>query len=125
MSRVRMHELAKELGVPNKELLRVAQALGYPLESHANTVSASEADELRSLLFALAHAGKEQRKAVESPDHPAQDSLMLVHMGQHDVRVSQSYEIGFTNMLKLLSALLSDLKQTVRTEDYVISGFVH
>lgn len=121
MPKVRIHTLARELGMPSSELIRVAQALGYPIQSHANTIELSEAEDLRSQLFALAGAGQAQRKAVEAPDRPEQDSLMLVHMSQHDVRVSKHYEEGFTNMLKLLAALLSDLKQTVRTETHTVS----
>jgi hypothetical protein len=121
MARVRIHQLASELGMPNTELIRVSQALGYPIQSHANTVSLEEAEELRSALFALAGAGRAHKEAVASPDRPEQDSLMLVHMSQHDVRISVDYEEGFTNMLKLAAALLSDLKQTVRTESETVS----
>lgn len=116
-----MHELARELGVPNKELIRVAQALGYNLQSHANTVSIEEAEGLRSQLYALAGAGRAHKQAVKDESRPEQDSLMLVHMSQHDVRVSVDYEVGFTQMLKLTAALLSDLKQTVRTETETVS----
>jgi hypothetical protein len=121
MSRVRIHSLAGELGMSSAELMRVAQSLGYSMPSHASTVSQEEANTLRSLMFALAGAGRAHRQAVEDEKRPEQDTLMLVQMGTQDVRVSKDYRLGFTNMVKVVAALLSDLKHTVRTDNQTVS----
>ena len=48
MSKLRIHELAKELGVDNKILIDKANSLGFNKKSHSNTLSDEEIKELRT-----------------------------------------------------------------------------
>lgn len=49
--RVRVYELAKELGVPSPELVEIMQEEGMEVTSHASSVTAEEADIIRDLLL--------------------------------------------------------------------------
>src|SRR5690242_12827233 len=46
---IRLHELAKEIGIPSKELLEKAIALGIPkIKSHSSILTHGQADRLRA-----------------------------------------------------------------------------
>ena len=47
MSGIRIHELAKELGVANKVLIDLLATMGYAVKSHASTIEHSLGDRLR------------------------------------------------------------------------------
>lgn len=49
--RVRVYELAKELGVPSPELVEIMQEEGMEVTSHASSVTAEQADIIRDLLL--------------------------------------------------------------------------
>lgn len=127
--RVRIHQLAKEMGVPSQELIRVAQTLGMPLKSHSSTLDRRTAESLKAALqgMALASMASQQQVQAQAMPQPAaarpkdQEALMLVNMIKHDVRVSEDYTTGFNNMLKVIAALLSDFRQTVRTATRTVS----
>lgn len=129
--RVRIHQLAKEMGVPSQELIRVAQTLGMPLKSHSSTLDRRTAESLKAALqgMALASMANQQVQAAPQaaqasyavPKPKDQEALMLVNMIKHDVRVSDDYTTGFNNMLKVVAALLSDFRQTVRTANRTVS----
>ena len=48
MSRMRVHELAKELGLPSKELLQKMQQIGFSDKNHMSYLSAEEVDQVRA-----------------------------------------------------------------------------
>jgi hypothetical protein len=199
MTKVRIHKVASELGVPSRELIQVAQGLGFPLKSHASTMDIEIAESLKAAIQGIAIATcasnlartssghnpqavlsgdlgnqaaetsiapktastqTEQSQLGQIPRNPHQlrtiapqsnanaprhpnshakpsdpvptpvdigptnanhNALMLVSMIRHDVSVSKNYEVGFNNMLKVVAALLSDLKQTVHTANKTLS----
>ena len=43
----RVHELAKELGLSNKELLDLCEQLGIGVKSHSSSVQEAQADRVR------------------------------------------------------------------------------
>lgn len=48
--KVRIYDLARELGIPNKELIGMLKnSLGVTVKSHSSTISGEEADKLRSI----------------------------------------------------------------------------
>ncbi|VAX18705.1 hypothetical protein MNBD_NITROSPINAE04-215, partial [hydrothermal vent metagenome] len=47
MSGVRIYELAKEYGVPNKALIDMLGGMGYPVKSHSSSIDMHLADRLR------------------------------------------------------------------------------
>lgn len=49
--RVRVYELAKELGVPSADLVEIMQEEGMEVTSHASSVTTEEADVIRDLLL--------------------------------------------------------------------------
>ncbi len=129
--RVRIHQLAKEMGVPSQELIRVAQTLGMPLKAHSSTLDRRTAESLKAALQGMALASMANQQVHAAPDTAQasyavakpkdQEALMLVNMIKHDVRVSDDYTTGFNNMLKVVAALLSDFRQTVRTANRTVS----
>lgn len=48
--RMRVHQLSKQIGIPNKDILAAAERLGIAATSHASSISAAEAATLRSHL---------------------------------------------------------------------------
>jgi len=157
MSKVRIHKIAKELGITSKDLIYMAQNIGFPIKTHANTISKIDAEALKATLYGITTAGynrqqvrKKHEEQAQNPEAAAatappkpkpkskpkekkinphvpptyendQEALMLVNMGKHDVRVSEHFENGFYNMVKVIAGLLSDIKQTVRTEDETLT----
>lgn len=50
MAKVRIHHLAKELGISNAELIELLRELGEEVKSHSSTIDESTADAIRELL---------------------------------------------------------------------------
>ena len=46
-AKIRLHELAKELGMTNKETLDLAVALGIGVKSHSSSIEEAQADRVR------------------------------------------------------------------------------
>src|SRR5690606_32843281 len=53
VSKVRVYELAKETGLPNKEVIRRLAELGVEARSHSSTVAESDASAFRDSLGKL------------------------------------------------------------------------
>jgi translation initiation factor IF-2 len=58
MAKIRIYQLAKELGMTNEELLELLDQMGVPYKSHASTLSEEDAEAVRELV-------KEQRGLQE------------------------------------------------------------
>ena len=54
MSRIRVYDLAKEAGMPSKELAEKLLALGYDIKSHSSSVEDDIADEIRRKVIGTA-----------------------------------------------------------------------
>lgn len=68
MSKIRIYELAKELGVENKIVITKAQEIGVPGKlSHSNTLDSDEADQIRRSLL---------RQAVANGSAPQDSEVM-------------------------------------------------
>ncbi|GAA6754753.1 translation initiation factor IF-2 [Thermus thalpophilus] len=50
MAKVRIYQLAKELGMENEELLELLDQMGVPYKSHASTLSEEDAEAVRELV---------------------------------------------------------------------------
>ena len=46
-AKIRVHELAKELGLTNKEALDLCIALGIGVKSHSSSIEEAQADRVR------------------------------------------------------------------------------
>ncbi|NMA46269.1 MAG: translation initiation factor IF-2 [Lentisphaerae bacterium] len=62
--RVRIYELARELGLTNKELIALLEKEGYAVRSHSSTLEADAADLIRDMV--IAERQKEQQKKAVS-----------------------------------------------------------
>ena len=62
MSKVRIYELAKETGLPNREVIRRLQDLGIDARSHSSTVQSVDASRFRD---SLGQQRDERRRAEE------------------------------------------------------------
>lgn len=137
MRRVQVSELAREMGVPSEELVRVAGEMGLALQGPSDILDPQRADALKSAIQGLVLASRARQKptspqastelvgqttvshsATASPN--GAQSLLLVNMVAHNVRVSEHFERGFNNMLKVIAALLADARQTVRTKEETV-----
>ncbi|HMX67256.1 MAG TPA: translation initiation factor IF-2 N-terminal domain-containing protein, partial [Microthrixaceae bacterium] len=47
MAKLRVYELAKELGLTNKECIDLCNALGYGVKSHSSSLDGAYADQVR------------------------------------------------------------------------------
>ena len=47
MGKIKIHELAKELKIGNKELIEIANKLGLKVTSHLNAIEEKDADKIR------------------------------------------------------------------------------
>jgi translation initiation factor IF-2 len=76
LGKIRIYDLARELGLPAKAALEELRALGIRAKSHSNTIDQTDADLLRRKIASVAPAKKEKGKtktqrAKPSPGKPA------------------------------------------------------
>jgi translation initiation factor IF-2 len=50
LAKIRIHQLAKELGITNNELIGLLRELGEDVKSHSSTIDEATADAVRELL---------------------------------------------------------------------------
>jgi len=67
MSKVRVYELSKELGVENKDILAACKALDIDVKSHSSSVSEEEAERIRGKAPALAASAGSSKPSVAKP----------------------------------------------------------
>ena len=67
-----MYEIAKELGVPSKDLLAKLSSMGVEAKSHSSTVSQDVADKLRSSAGGGRQARAGQSRQDQGDARPAQ-----------------------------------------------------
>ena len=61
MAKIRVHELAKELGIPSKDMVLILQNLGLNVKNHMSTMEDSQANWVRNRLK------NDTIKTVDSP----------------------------------------------------------
>ncbi|MCB1037953.1 MAG: translation initiation factor IF-2 N-terminal domain-containing protein, partial [Acidimicrobiales bacterium] len=64
-AKIRVHELAKELGLTNKETLDLCVALGIAVKTHSSSIEDAQADRVRR------KAEREGLIRDEQPEEPA------------------------------------------------------
>ncbi len=60
-AKIRLHELAKELGMTNKETLDLSVALGIGVKSHSSSIEEAQADRVRR---------RAEREGLIRPEQP-------------------------------------------------------
>ena len=53
MSKIRVHELAKELGKSSKDVIYALKGHGIDVESHMSTITSDSADKIRKYLLLI------------------------------------------------------------------------
>ncbi|MDQ3972949.1 MAG: translation initiation factor IF-2 N-terminal domain-containing protein, partial [Actinomycetota bacterium] len=74
MSKVRIYELAKETGLPNKEVIRRLGELGVDAKSHSSTVEDSDAERFRD---SLGRQREARRRRLEETQRREMDEYDL------------------------------------------------
>src|SRR5215208_4429705 len=67
---MRVHELAKELGMTNAEAVDLAQVLGVPVKSHSSSLNEAYADMVRRRAVRDGLTRDEQPPEPEAPGKP-------------------------------------------------------
>ncbi len=76
MARKRVYEIARELGITSRELLKVLEDLGMEGLRAVSTVSEEEAEVIKELL--LEHTGKKEKEAVpETPTAKTEEAVAV------------------------------------------------
>lgn len=68
MSKLRVHELAKKLGVGNKEILKALSDIGIKGKTHSSTVEPEVAEKVEKLLKKKAAPAVKPKKAAAKPE---------------------------------------------------------
>ena len=68
MSKLRVHELAKKLGVDNKEILKALSDLGVKGKTHSSTIEAEAAEKIEKLLKKKTALAVKPKKTVAKPE---------------------------------------------------------
>ena len=68
MAKIRVHELAKELGRENKDVIAALQKLGVEVKSHMSNVEDTEAEKVNVLLKPNTARIKEEERMEQNPD---------------------------------------------------------
>ena len=69
--RVRVYDLARELGLSNRELLDLLEGQGIEVRSHSSTLEPEYADLVRELIIVQRQAEQTRERAAEAPAAPA------------------------------------------------------
>ena len=64
MSKIRLYNLAKDMDLDNKELLRIVKELGIDAKSHASTLTDEQVDQVQEYYLQLEYA--KQNAAAEN-----------------------------------------------------------
>ncbi|MDD3363968.1 MAG: translation initiation factor IF-2 N-terminal domain-containing protein, partial [Syntrophomonas sp.] len=70
MAKIRVHELAKELGIPSKEMVDTLQNLGLDLKNHMSTMEESQASWVRKRLGEKNQPAPQIVQPVVRDEHP-------------------------------------------------------
>ncbi len=68
MAKIRVHELAKELGKDNKEIIQALQQGGVEVKSHMSNVEEKDAGRIRGLFGKKPDRIKEDERMEQNPD---------------------------------------------------------
>ena len=66
LGKIRIYDLARELGLPAKAALEELRALGVQAKSHSNTIDQTDADRLRRKVASGASA-KQKKRETQGP----------------------------------------------------------
>ncbi|WP_456369590.1 translation initiation factor IF-2 [Thermodesulfatator atlanticus] len=77
MSKVRIYDLARELGMQPKDLVEEVRKLGYDIKSHSSTVEDYEADRIRRELARGSNADSKKAEPAEN-DHTSEPKKRVV-----------------------------------------------
>ena len=80
MAKIRVYELAKELGMTNKECVDLCQTMGYGVKNHSSSLDSAYADQVRR---------RAEREGLTRPEQPVEEKpakkaaakkLSLIHI---------------------------------------------
>ncbi|MGE5381159.1 MAG: translation initiation factor IF-2 N-terminal domain-containing protein, partial [Methylocystaceae bacterium] len=105
MSKVRVHELAKEFDIPSKDMVTKMQAMGLDVKNHMSTIETSQADWVRRKLATNPSPSKitaknpiENRPKAEGqmsgrlPGKPRGESQAAANSGDDKTRSDRTYQ---------------------------------
>jgi len=99
MSKVRVHELAKEFDIPSKDMVTKMQTMGLDVKNHMSTVETSQADWVRRKLSPNPPSGKgsstnaPERQTGRSPvRNPRGDVSPGANSGDDKTRNDRAYQ---------------------------------
>ena len=72
-AKIRVYELARELGLTNKEMLDLAESLGIGVKSHSSSIEEAQADRARRKADQLG-IRRDQQREEEAPPAKAKKS---------------------------------------------------
>ncbi len=115
MAKVRIHQLAKELGVPSSELIDLLRALGEEVKGHSSTVDEATADALRELVRERDQT-RPKTKVVSLPPQPISPlelsqrlgidlGTVTAHLMKMGVIVSPSQNLTIEQIVSLVKSL--------------------
>ena len=112
MTKLRVHELAKELGMENKELMDVLAKKHVEVKSHMSSLSDEVVEELRGARAGKTGAGAEdapKKKNIVQVFRPQNSKMDRMDRGQHVLNVRQEEETD-----SVRHPVPTDLVRTVR-----------
>ena len=68
MAKIRVHELAKELGKENKDIISALQKIGVEVKSHMSNVEEEEAGRIRAAFARKPERIKEEEHMEQNPE---------------------------------------------------------
>ncbi|MBP3597166.1 MAG: translation initiation factor IF-2 [Clostridia bacterium] len=74
MGKVKIHEIAKRLGIPNKEVLDIANQNGIEAKSHLSAITEEEENKLEKLLI----KGESKKKSMDSKKETKKEEPVII-----------------------------------------------
>lgn len=90
MASIRVHELAKDMNIPSKDLLEKLQALGLNMKNHMSTIPSAEVNRIKNMVLNLdKERGNEQKKPTpdklsKAPQHKPGHAIQSGHTKQRE-----------------------------------------
>jgi len=89
MAKIRVHEIAKELGIPSREMVEKLQHMGLDIKNHMSTLEESQANWVKKQLE-IKNGGKDDTPVIKKG--PTPESRAQVSAGENQANVAKNLQ---------------------------------
>ncbi|MGB4125323.1 MAG: translation initiation factor IF-2 [Dethiobacteria bacterium] len=124
MAKVRVYELAKELGTTSKKLIEVMEGMDIEVKNHMSTLDDEEARRVMAILTGQAESAESKKKKAPRPDEDKKDSPTAAEKKSREKMPDKTVAARKTRRLPEEKAAVKKKRRKVRIEGRTTVGEV-